>query len=85
MAEAEVIEMAIMTKVGFGMRDGGSPVLWFSVHVADGFAALQILPVEEAITLIKDAKVRDVHDLEGKPCLVSRERNMIKFVSYLKV
>ena len=74
-------EMAIIKGVGIGMRDCREPVLWFDVHIASGGAALQVLNWTEAKKLIADYSLYDVRNLEGKPCLVVRDQDYLRYHS----
>jgi hypothetical protein len=62
--------LAIIRRPGYGMRDY-HPGLWFEVYVSDTTAALQVFNQPEADEVIKAFGVKDVRDLEGKPCWVS--------------
>ena len=63
-------QLAIIEGVGFGNRDVGSPVLFFSTMLSEGTGALQILGGKEALDLIKAYGVYDVKDMDGKPIWV---------------
>ena len=73
-------KLAIIKDVGYGNRDVGSPVLWFSAYTAEGVGSLQVFYKEEANEIIKDTGVYDVHDLEGKPCWVDERGLNMKFI-----
>lgn len=70
-------QMAIITQPRIGTRDLGVPVLSFDVYISEGSAALQVLSWDDARELI--ASVQEVRDLEGHPCWVERDGNLIKF------
>lgn len=70
-------QVGIIKKVGIGCRDIGSPVLWFDVYVSEGTGSLQVLSWDEAYEVLKS--VEDVRDLEGKPCWVEVDGNLMKF------
>ena len=73
-------ELAIIRNVAFGTRDVSRAILSFTVHTQYG-VSLQCLSADEAIELIERHQVTEVHDLEGKPCLVRRPNSgTIKFV-----
>lgn len=79
-------ELATIGFGGFGMRDCGSCVLWFSVNMLVG-GALIIMSAKEAVELIERHHIRDVKDLDGRPCVV-KSRGLgfgIKFVDLLPV
>lgn len=73
-------QLAIIKQVGFGNRDVGHPVLFFSTYIEEGHAALQVLDGTEALDFIKAYGVYDVKDLEGKSVWVECSRGMIKIV-----
>lgn len=72
-------ELAIIKDVGYGNRDVGSPVLWFTVTFLNG-GSLQILQGEDAYNLIKESGVYDVKSLEGKACVISTDGYRVEFV-----
>jgi len=78
-------QLAIMRGVNFGLRDVGTPVLWFTVHVSEGSAALQVLADEEMKTLLKNAGCYSITELEGKACWVERDAGMIAFKGFAKI
>ena len=71
-------ELATMKGIHFGMRDAPWPCLWFSVDTLR-YGALQVLHYEEAAELIKKHHIYKIEDLEGAPCVVECEGNIIKF------
>ncbi len=71
-------QVAIISEVGIGCRDVGTPVLWFTVHTSEALAALQVLDWTEAHKVL--SQVREVQDLDGKPCWVEAGGNTIKFL-----
>jgi hypothetical protein len=77
MPETTPEQIGIISEVGIGSRDVGSPVLWFTIHITEHTAALQVLSWDEAYEVLKT--VRDVRDLEGKACWVQATGNVIKF------
>jgi len=70
--------IGIIKDVGFGNRDIGRPVLFFSVYSSENIASLQILELEEAVKFIKEYGVYDVKELEGKPVWMAREETINK-------
>lgn len=64
-------QLAIISGVGFGNRDVGHPVLFFTAMVSEGSGALQVLDIEEAIPFIEAYGVYDVHELDDKPVWVN--------------
>ena len=73
-------QMAIINEVGIGIRDVGRPVLWFTINLMDGGAALQVFNWEQAAKIIGAYGVYEVHSLEGKPCRVEAGDGMIKYI-----
>ncbi len=77
-------QLAIMRDVGFGLRDVGTPCVWFTAH--DGiFASLQILTGKEIEKLLIDSKVHNIKDLEGSPCWIEKLGNSSKFIGVANV
>lgn len=66
-------QLAIIKEVGYGCRDVGYPVLFFSSMISESSGALQVLSGEEASNLIKAYKVWDVKELEGKPIWIVKD------------
>lgn len=77
-------EMAIMKGVSIGMRDAGTPVMWFSTN-QEGSGALQVLGWEDAAKLIREANVYDIKELNGKACIVERDGNIMRFKRMAKI
>lgn len=76
----------MIEEVGVGRRDTHGPVLWFNV-TGDGWGALQVfdLTSETALSILTD--VYDVRDLDGRLCVVEKEREIggyTRFVRLLK-
>ena len=63
-------QLAIIQGVGVGLRDTNQPVLWWSAHTGDAGSALHVFGWDEAADIIRDYGVREVHELNGKPCWV---------------
>ncbi len=72
-------QMAIINEVGIGLRDTGKPVLWFTVHLLDGGAALNVFGWEGAAEIIKAYGLEEVGHLNGKPCRVEVQNGLIKY------
>jgi len=70
-------KMAIMKHVEFGVDDRGNISLRFHAYEESGVAALQVIPCETAILIIKKYGVSDIHHLEGLPCIVERDGNTL--------
>lgn len=77
--QIQMEELAIIKGPGFGLRDTGRPCLWFLVDTLDG-GSLQVFYGDQAYTIIKEANVYDVKDLEGKPCVVTSNNGIQTFV-----
>lgn len=79
--------LAVIKGVGFGNRDVGKAVLWFSTYVDECTAALQVISPPDALDIIQKYGVRDVHDLEGKTCwvILDKSKNTIIFDSPAKI
>ncbi len=70
-------QLAIIKDIGIGCRDTSSPVLWFTVYVSEASAALTVLSWDDAYKVL--GHVREIRDLEGKPCWVEVDGNLVKF------
>ncbi len=66
-------QMAIIQGVGVGLRDTNHSVLWWSAHTGNAGSALHVFDWATAADIIKDYGVREVHELNGKPCWVEVE------------
>ena len=74
-------QLAIIRGVGYGLRDVGGPVLWFDVRLDEYSGSLQVFHQPRADEIIKEAGVKDVHDLDGKACWVQLQNTgLVKFV-----
>lgn len=67
-------ELARIKEAGYGNRDVGRPVLFFTAELERGSCALQILEDEEAHRLIAETGVFEVKDLNGKFVWVEKGR-----------
>lgn len=71
--------LAIMKNISFGVRDRNKACLWFDVN--DGnYGSLQCLPVKYAVNLIEKHNITDIRNLEGKPCWIEVDNNIMKFI-----
>jgi hypothetical protein len=77
--------LAIISRVGYGLRDRSIPMLWFDTNMSEGSGALQVFFQPEADEVIKDHGVRDVQDLEGKPCWVEVDGRLVKYLRAAKM
>ena len=73
-------QIAIMKDVGFGNRDVGQPVLWFTVMLNESVGSLQVVFKPNYHDFIKDYGVNDVKELEGKPIWVIQTGNVIVWI-----
>lgn len=78
-------QLGVITNVGYGMYDRNEPCLWFDVYIEEGRGSLQILNVGAATDLIKDARLYDVHRLEGMPCWVEVDGGEMRFLRIAKI
>lgn len=78
-------QMGVVKGVSFGMRDGGSPALWFVVETLGG-GSLQSFNLEEAGRLIEEAQCYDIKQLEGRACVVDSNGagSLMKFIRWHK-
>lgn len=77
-------ELAIIKNIDIGMRDNDYPCMWFET-VQESLIALQVLSLEDAGKLIKDADVYSFKSLEGKACIIERDGSMMLFVRMAKL
>lgn len=70
-------QLAIIHGIGYGCRDVGYPVLFFSTMISEGCGALQVLSGDEAQDLIKSYGCYDIKDMEGKPIWVQKDGSTI--------
>ena len=78
-------QLAIMKGVDFGLRDAGTPVLWFSTYISECSAALQVLVGREIEIFLKDSGCYSIKELEGKSCWVECDGGLIHFRGYAKI
>jgi hypothetical protein len=72
-------QIALISRPRFGVGDRGTVTLTFSVYVSEHSGALQVFGVEEGAAII-EAYGGDVATLQGKPCWVKCERQMIRWI-----
>lgn len=70
--------LAIIKDVRMGANDYGQPGLSFTAYITESSAASQFVNWEDAGKLL--ATVSDVRQLEGWPCWVEVDGNLIKFL-----
>lgn len=76
-------ELAIIEQIGVGIRDAGTPIVWFGVQGL-GFGALIVWSWEEASDQISLNQVTNLLDLNGRPCVVSIDRSSVTFQRLFK-
>lgn len=74
----ETEELAIIKDIHIGVRDIGKCICWFTVDILSG-GALQVITVDEICNEMNRCSIYKLEDLNGKPCIVSRNGNLIKF------
>ena len=79
-------QLAIIKDVSIGIKDAPyNPCLYFLTYIAEGLASAHYLTWDEAAIVLKDANISDIKYLNGKPCWVEAEGNMIKFLRIAKI
>ena len=73
--------LAIIRDVGFGLRDCGRPILWYTAE-SDGWGALMVVGLSEIEDFLKKANCYDIKELEGAPIVVDVEGTSIRFVRF---
>jgi hypothetical protein len=63
-------EPARIKEAGFGNRDVGTPVLFFTAEFEGGACALQVLSTSQALNVIQRSGVYSVDQLNGMFCWV---------------
>ena len=76
--------LAMIEEVGVGSRDTGRPILWFTVS-GDGWGALQIFDLDEDRALELIGSVREVHELNGRMCVVTKTAEYGGIVRFKKL
>ena len=77
-------QLAIMRNVGYGLRDTNRPCLWFDAYISEHGVALHLLFGEDVDKAIYDAKVYDIKSLNGYPCWVEIDDNIMRFLRVWK-
>lgn len=72
--------MAVIKNPQFGCDDRGGVSLRFTVYLSDSGAADQMLSPDDAVTVIKAARVSDVSKLDGKTCWVQQDGGIVRFL-----
>jgi|HubBroStandDraft_6_1064221.scaffolds.fasta_scaffold3031126_2 hypothetical protein len=73
-------QMAVIRNVHVGGGDRGIPCLWFDTYISESSGALQVIDWETAGELLRKGNVYDVKELNGKPCWVEHDDNIIRFL-----
>ena len=73
-------QLAVIKEAGYGLRDIGKPVLFFTAYTKKGIGALQIFLQPKADEIIVEAGVREVQQLNGKTCWVVVDSDTIGFL-----
>lgn len=77
-------ELAIIEKIGIGVRDTSTPILFMQVKGLFG-GSLLILSFDEAFSLIEKSQIYDIYNLKDTPCIVSiTDEKTVKFISLFK-
>lgn len=71
-------QVAIIRDVRAGANDYGQPGLTFTTYITESSAAQQFIGWQEAGEIVK--KVTDIRELEGKPCWVEADGDLIRFL-----
>ena len=77
--------LAIIKSPHYGVGDYGKVCLWFNVYINEAEASLQVFGIERATAIIKDSGVKDVHDLNDRPCWVKVNNMKIEFLRMAKI
>jgi hypothetical protein len=78
--------LAIIKNVHCGVGDRGRAALWFSVHITESSAALQVFEWNQAKEIIEAYGVEDVARLDGKPCWVDlNEPGIIRWIGSAQI
>jgi hypothetical protein len=78
-----VEELQIAKEISIGVRDVGSPCLWFEAEGLHG-SSLQVLNWEDAQRFIKDVGVYDITKAKNIPIICKTDGNMIRFIRVKK-
>lgn len=75
--------LAIIKKVGVGLRDTNYPMLWFEVSFLGG-ESLICISWSEAADIIISNDISDTQNLKGASCVLSIKNNTVRFVKLFK-
>jgi hypothetical protein len=83
-------QLAIMKHVAYGIcpyRQLSVPALYFATYVSEDVYAVQIYVGRDADAIIMSAGVKDIAELEGKPCWVNvdKENQQINFLGVSRI
>jgi len=72
-------ELGIIVDIHVGMRDVNEPVLWFSIRTLHG-GSLQVMNWDSAEKFIREWNCKRIEDVNGKPCVVTREGTLLQYL-----
>ena len=75
----EIEELAIMSEVSFGLRDIAVPCISFSTKTLKGGALQCITGCKQIRNFLNEWNCYDIKSIEGKPCKIKRDGNMIHY------
>ena len=76
--------MAIIENPTFGIRDIGTPMVYFEVSWHPKKSALVFFANEKALDFVRENHIQDIRDLEGKPCIIRLDGGIAKFKELFK-
>jgi hypothetical protein len=76
-------ELAIIERARFGVNDRGWVGLSFGVK-SIRYGAGQFLNVNETADLLKRHEITDINHLNGKPCIIEIDGDIMRFVDLWK-
>ena len=76
-------ETWMIEEIGIGARDIGKPVLWFTVSDGMGFAALQVMRLDDERAVALLSAVYEIHQLNGRMCRIETDGQITTFVRLL--
>jgi len=76
-------QLAIMDSVRFGVNDRGWVGLSFGVK-AIRYGSGQFLSIHETEDLLKRHEISDINHLNGKPCIIEIDGDIMRFVDLWK-
>ena len=61
------------------MKDVG---IWFTVYMDEHRAALMVFQGKESLDFMRRSNVREIHDLNGKPCFIKSDNGIVQFIRF---